>query len=58
MPRYDAGELASSGGAVATVRWPRFDAAGWATRLGDMPPTVTAYPLGDPARLWRPDPPR
>jgi hypothetical protein len=38
--------------------WPRFDAAGWATRLWDTPPTVTACPLGDLYRVWRPDPPR
>jgi hypothetical protein len=38
--------------------WPRFDAAGRATRSGDTPPAVTAYPLGDLYRLWRPDPPR
>jgi hypothetical protein len=36
----------------------RLDAAGRATRLGDTPPAVTAYPLGDLYRLWRPDPPR
>lgn len=103
MPRYYAGELASSG-VVVTVGaplilghpgtryaarllgtppppgfadlsrelrrawvsfaatgdpgWPRFDAAGGATRLWDTPPAVTAYPLGDLCRVWRPDPPR
>ena len=38
--------------------WARFNAAGRATRLWDTPPMVTAYPLGDLYRVWRPDPPR